>query len=480
MKKYNTLLILTTIFILNNGCEKIVTPDPEEPDYILNTVIFKSEPEGFHVYINGKVTGATTPDSLRSIDLGEVTIRLTKPLYRDSIFKLNIENNKKYEFFFDIHANPQMKGAIQVNSNPPGADIFLNGESIGQTTPFKITNLIPGHYEIFLKKAAHWHFNYPVTVQSNTTPIVTATLDDTTDWVTFNQKYINQPINDLNTVTIDAQGYVWVGSVQNGIFRYDGNSWVNFNMNNSGIIDNTIRHLTVEGNKIWISTPGGISVFENGVFTNYNINNSPLPSDNIMKIFVHNGKKYIGTFTQGVVIFDDVNWELININNSELPSNTIRSLVVDNNNNLWIGTYNAGLAKFDGVNWEIFNVDSNNILTNNIEVLAVSPTGDIYIGFAPFDNRIGGHGIYNGTSFAFFVSRPANHITDIKFDANGTPWIGSFRNGLFKQNAVNNFTTFYELNSKLPNNNVSGIAFDELGNKWVSTFGGGITKYKGN
>lgn len=481
MKKYSISFVIIVLLLINLNCEQSVTPDPEEPDYILNTVTFNSEPQGFTVYINGKVTGAKTPDSLRSLNLGINTIRLTKEYYRDSIFTINIENHQRYDLFFDILANPQMRGAIQVNSTPPGANIFLNGDSIGQVTPYKITSLVPGQYEIFLTRADHWHFNYPLSVLSNTTPVVNAALDDTTVWVTYNEKYTGQPINNLNTIAIDANGYVWIGTVQNGIFRYDGNNWINYNMNNSGIIDNTIRHLAVEGNKIWISTPGGISVFDNGAFTNYNINNSPLPSDNIMKIYIHNGKKYIGTFTQGVVIFDDVNWQLININNSELPSNTIRSLAVDNNNNLWIGTYNGGLAKFNGTIWEVFTVDSTEgFLTNNIEALAVSPNGDLYIGFAPFDNRIGGHAIYNGTSFSFYVSRPANHITDIKFDATGTPWLGSFRNGLFKQNAVNNFTTFYELNSKLPNNNVSGIAFDELGNKWVSTFGGGLTKYKGN
>lgn len=71
-------------------------------------------------------------------------------------------------------------GALNVNSNPRGAVIFLNGKEIPSddwqpwkksylTTPAKIKNLLPGNYELVIEKDGYWPFKSTVKVESGLT-----------------------------------------------------------------------------------------------------------------------------------------------------------------------------------------------------------------------------------------------------------------------------------------------------------------------
>lgn len=476
------LVIFSLLIFIS--CDKTISPEPDEPSPFFNTVVFDSKPKGFTVFINGKVTGAVTPDSLRSLDLGISTVRLSKPLYRDSVFTLNIENYDEINLFFDIHANPLMLGSIQVNSTPPGATIFFNGDSTEFLTPHKFTNLIPGDYEIYLKKESHWDFYYPLTVLSNTTPVINATLEDTSVWVIYNEKNIKHKINYTNTIAIDENGYVWVGSVESGLYKYDGNSWTNYNTENSNIPDNSIRDIETEGSKVWIATNGGVTLFHNEIFTTFNENNSPLPSDLVYKIYVHNGKKYIATFARGIAVFDDVNWVVYNTNNSGLKSDLVRAFSADNDNNIWIGTAELGLMKLDGTVWTWYDLKAiNDNISYNVTAISLKHNGFLYIALGqppPLSWGSPGLLIYNGTNFTFYRNNPEGIIRTILFYQQSNGWFATSFGAYKESTHINYYIHFNILNSRLPANDIRDLAIDQQGNKWFATFGGGVVKYKGD
>lgn len=83
---------------------------------------------------------------------------------------------------------------------------------------------------------------------------------DDTNWITI--------LGDANvhSLAIDNKGYGWVGYqvwFGGGVSKFDGEKWVNYNIDNSGIINNWITCIAIDkqGNK-WIGTRVGVSVFK--------------------------------------------------------------------------------------------------------------------------------------------------------------------------------------------------------------------------
>ena len=111
--------------------------------------------------------------------------------------------------------------------------------------------------------------------------------------------------------------------------------WVNFTANKN------ILSLTVEGNYIWVGTKGGLVRLNmlTGEKVNYNSANSGLPDNYVHAIVIDGqGNKWIGT-AGGLAKFDGVNWTIYNTSNSNLPVNWIFSTVIDAQGNKWIGTW---------------------------------------------------------------------------------------------------------------------------------------------
>jgi len=71
----------------------------------------------------------------------------TSEVSDDSEFSFTIESNRNFV------ANFIKNGSIAINSDPEGANIFLNNNFIGEQTPFTIEDLIPGQYNITLRLA---------------------------------------------------------------------------------------------------------------------------------------------------------------------------------------------------------------------------------------------------------------------------------------------------------------------------------------
>jgi len=92
-----------------------------------------------------------------------------------------------------------------------------------------------------------------------------------------------------------------------GLAKFDGTGWTVYNESNSGLPDNYIRALAIDGSNIWI-----------------------------------------GTYYGGLAEVDGTNWTVYNTSNSDLPDNWVFGLAIDGNNNIWIGTWLGGLAVYTG------------------------------------------------------------------------------------------------------------------------------------
>jgi hypothetical protein len=67
-------------------------------------------------------------------------------------------------------------GSIQVNSNPTGADVYLDGQNTGQTTNTTLTGVSPGSHNVAVLKNGYGDYETAVSVTAGQTATVNATL----------------------------------------------------------------------------------------------------------------------------------------------------------------------------------------------------------------------------------------------------------------------------------------------------------------
>jgi len=106
------------------------------------------------------------------------------------------------------------------------------------------------------------------------------------------------------SMDIGPLGTVWMGTQGNGLVKFDGTNWEVYNWSNSGLPNNSVRNVTIEGpNLIWLSTESGLTRFDGDIWKSFNMDNSMLPSNQINSILVEeNGTKWVGT-DKGLISF---------------------------------------------------------------------------------------------------------------------------------------------------------------------------------
>jgi ligand-binding sensor domain-containing protein len=72
---------------------------------------------------------------------------------------------------------------------------------------------------------------------------------------------------DVCSIAIDSNGTKWFGTYNNGLASYNGNKWIKYTTENSGLPDNNVYCLAFDKNgNLWMGTRKGVAVFnENGL-----------------------------------------------------------------------------------------------------------------------------------------------------------------------------------------------------------------------
>lgn len=257
--------------------------------------------------------------------------------------------------------------------------------------------------------------------------------------------------NPVNAIYQDEKGRMWIGTVESGLSissdEWDG--FIHITNERNGLSHNSISAITADDQgMIWAGTwGGGIDIF------------SPLPPFSISKSLVKNGASndrisYIGSLildrtnrlmwigaNQGVYYYDLESGEL----HSALENQTSGCIgaAIDNKNKLWMGCQ-------DGV--IIFDLNSRNLSRT--------------------DNA------FSYKSFRYKLDNPESRslekICYVYKTEDGTIWLGSNGNGIYKVSEDKNGYVFtnYSEDEGLANGSVKGIVEDRFGNLWVSTANG--------
>lgn len=257
----------------------------------------------------------------------------------------------------------------------------------------------------------------------------------------------------VTSIYEDSKGYLWFGTLHNGIACYDGD---------------TLRYFTKKDG---------------------------LPSNRITSVFEDKEGVFWFTANQALVKYDGNDFTSFFIE-SNAKNTMISTTLVDSKGTFWVGTW-AGVFLFDGSTFKHFplpypevktaiNKDTKDWITEIYE----DGQGNIWFGRDGY-----GICIYNGESFIHILKRDglnSNNVTEIEIDDTGDTWIGlrvaekdnPDINKRYGKGGVNKLVdstilSFPEIDG-LYTDDVYGIYKDNAGHVFVGTGKHGMYQFDGH
>ena len=240
---------------------------------------------------------------------------------------------------------------------------------------------------------------------------------------------------------LDKAGNLWFGTSNEGVYRYDGKSFVHFT-ERDGLSSNYVNCMVADRDGIiWLGTKNGLSKYENNRFTNVTT-----PMDG------HNDGR------------EDTWWD----------TNGIQSMLADRKGNLWLGTNGNGVYKYDGkefINFTFTNdmKQSDSLHHNFIQSMLEDADGNIWLTSLTH----GGVSRYDGMEFTHFSSSDGL-MDDMVYssfqDKAGNLWFGSIQTkheGLYRYDGKSFIG--YGKEDGLCDNFVTGFFEDRKGKLWIRT-----------
>ncbi len=311
--------------------------------------------------------------------------------------------------------------------------------------------------------------------------------------------------NWVRCVYQDSYGYLWFGTDNGGINKFDGYNFTLYEHNSAiedGISSNTIN-LIMESNdkKLWIGTRRGLNVYdrEKDKFTHYPL----LQEEFIIGLHIFENGKIIVVTSESVFLLDPKNKSIRSLcSDKEGPcirDDFLTSVVKDNNGNLWVGSA-EGLWLIDTISSTMTQFDHDK---NNSQSICGNIVTSLY---CDHDGRIWAGTRYNGIS----IMKPYKnnndepefiHIKHDPFDLNsisegqirvilhdteGNIWIGTENGGinvLRSRNYISNNFIFEKYthnlndNTSISSNSIYAMYEDNQHTMWVGTFNGGLSYY---
>ena len=150
-----------------SGCVDLEPNQTDTLDVVLEqlpgpaTLIINSDPVGADIWLNNEPTGVSTPDTISNLSPGYYMVKLTKPGYADWRTSVTLDNNEVEVIEADLRRLPM----LVVSSNPSGAQIWLDGEDTGKTTPDTLQSLSTGYCQLKLSLFGYfdWEESYHLT-----------------------------------------------------------------------------------------------------------------------------------------------------------------------------------------------------------------------------------------------------------------------------------------------------------------------------
>jgi PAS domain S-box-containing protein len=285
---------------------------------------------------------------------------------------------------------------------------------------------------------------------------------------------INNPINSIiNTIFIDKDKYVWLGTNTDGILRIK--TWAfSYFERHSGIKTNPFTIMQTKSGEIYIGTDGqGVLKFSKKKNRFIETPFTSKVGKTIWVIFEDSDQNLWFSSDKGVYQLSK-NKKLKKFAEKEglakdaFPINFFE----DDAQNIWVTTLGKVIYKYNGKNFKKIKLFDND---RSLTLYKILP--DINYGYW----LIAGEGLFKFdgekiVNYKFQKSLDGYHFYDAVFSPNGNLILATFNHGLlivdFKQPTPEKGIQIIDVSKGLPNNSVVSLLIDKRKNLWAATFGG--------
>lgn len=296
--------------------------------------------------------------------------------------------------------------------------------------------------------------------------------------------------NYINTIYSDNDDNLWLGTYNGGI-SYTNNHKQLFHHKNDFQNDAVMSSNSVLAfcetslDNVWIGTDGGgmyVYNLQTDVFEHFPLKKDGEGGSEVITSIRKDGKGklYIGTFRDGLFVYDMPSGELKNYKFDDtkqcIPTNNVWDIALGHEGEVWIGssTVVSLFSPKDGSfsNYDLSNKDSSGQKQLFVSCLMVDNKNHLWVGT-----------LFNGifqlskkekqkliplvsSEYRGLTSR---EISCIFQDSQNRIWVGTTDEGL---NVYSDFGLGFKLYTEedgLPNNSIKSIEEDSYGNIWVST-----------
>lgn len=280
------------------------------------------------------------------------------------------------------------------------------------------------------------------------------------------QLYAALPKGSYTSIIHAADGTLWAGSKENGVYKLEMDKVSRFTIYNSTLPSNNITALSIgPDSMLWIGTDRGLSKIQDGTLSTPRL--PRVVSAPAVTSFTHDshGNVWIGLLRNGLLKYDGKRYTHLTRRNG-LRTPRISSLASDSEGNIWIGTNGYGLQQYKSP-WFVHYFDFGDMSEPRITAIACDSSGTMWM----------------GTDEGAFASMRRNR-PDWRTNTawpNGTTlygiypknrketWVSSSNGAwLMRQDTVLHYTTA----QGLPSSEVFQAAADTAGRMWFATASG--------
>ncbi len=192
------------------------------------------------------------------------------------------------------------------------------------------------------------------------------------------------------TAITSTDNNIWIGSFRSGLLHYSPSSkkitqFKSMESVEGALPSNVVSCLLLDKSQtLWVGMyqpttkkPGGMAKFdlETNKFISY------LPNQSITSIVeLNDNTLVIGTYYDGLLLFDKSSGQTETINLGGNSNNFIRTLFLENENTLWIGTEGSGLGVIDIPSKTVSFIEGSDQVASNINSITSNGHGNIWLG----------------------------------------------------------------------------------------------------
>lgn len=190
----------------------------------------------------------------------------------------------------------------------------------------------------------------------------------------------------------EKTGEVWLALFGGGVARFSGGRFDHFNQMNSGLVNDVVYGIAIQGDTVWAATTAGISAYDTitGQWEIFTEKNAPMEEIWCYNIAAAKEKVYAAVWGGGVLEWDkrtrrwnahhDPDREMeIDLYRDDGLIHMITTAVSSVDRVLWVGTY-FGLSRYDGRSWRGYMDHDSGLSSNFINFTLGTKGGACYNG----------------------------------------------------------------------------------------------------